>query len=66
MIFTLKYWHLSPSFHRTGFHDIGGVLKQLFGDEIDQTGPVGSVDDEGEVEGAYRPTGHPGVCGLLR
>lgn len=37
-------------------------MKQLFGEEINKTGPVGGMDEEGEMEGAYRPTGHPGVC----
>jgi hypothetical protein len=40
-------------------------MKQIFGDEIEKTGPVGGVDEEGEINGAYRPTGHPAVCGLL-
>lgn len=37
-------------------------MKKLFGEEIDKTSPVGGMDEEGEMEGAYRPTGHPGVC----
>jgi len=45
----------------TGFLKIRGVMKQLFGEEIDKTGPVGGMDEEGEMEGAYRPTGHPGL-----
>lgn len=50
--------------HRTGFLHIRGVMKKLFGDEVDKTGPVYGVDEEGEIQGAYRPTGHPGVSGF--
>ena len=60
-----KSWHLFSSLHRTGFLRIRGIMQQLFGEEIDKTGPVGGVDEEGEINGAYRPTGHPGVCSLL-
>ena len=32
------------------------------GDEIiEKTGPVYGLDEEGELRGSYRPSGHPGV-----
>jgi hypothetical protein len=37
-------------------------MRGLFGDEvIDQTSVVWGTDDEGELNGSYRPSGHPGV-----
>jgi hypothetical protein len=37
-------------------------MRSLFGDEvIDQTSVVWGTDDEGELNGSYRPSGHPGV-----
>ncbi|KAJ3784256.1 FAD/NAD-P-binding domain-containing protein [Lentinula aff. detonsa] len=45
----------------TGFVNIRTVMKEIFGDAIDKAGPVGGVDEEGEVKGAYRSTGHPGL-----
>jgi hypothetical protein len=42
----------------------------MFGREtIERAGPIWGLDDEGELRGVYRPSGHPGVrfwlCGLL-
>jgi len=37
-------------------------MKKLFGEEtIERTGPVWGLDDEGELRGCYRPSGHPGL-----
>ena len=36
--------------------------RKVFGDaNIDRTGPVYGLDAEGELQGSYRRTGHPGV-----
>jgi hypothetical protein len=52
---------------RTGYHSIRDAMKSVFGEEtIEQTGPVWGLDHEGEVRGCYRPSGHPGVCFILR
>ncbi|KAJ3809772.1 FAD/NAD-P-binding domain-containing protein [Lentinula aff. lateritia] len=45
----------------TGFFNIQSVMKGIFGEIIDKAGPVGGVDEEGEMKGAYRPTGYPGL-----
>ncbi|KAF8830908.1 hypothetical protein HHX47_DHR1000063 [Lentinula edodes] len=45
----------------TGFVNIQSVMKGIFGEIIDKAGPVGGVDEEGEMKGAYRPTGYPGL-----
>ncbi|KAJ4478382.1 FAD/NAD-P-binding domain-containing protein [Lentinula aciculospora] len=45
----------------TGFVNIRTVMKGIFGDAIDKSGPAGGVDEEGEMNGAYRPTGRPGL-----
>ncbi len=29
---------------------------------IDKTDEVFGLDEEGEIKGSYRPSGHPGVC----
>lgn len=40
------------------------VNKQIFGTEvIDRTREVWGLDSEGEINGSYRPSGHPGVSG---
>ncbi|KAK7008195.1 hypothetical protein R3P38DRAFT_2791530 [Favolaschia claudopus] len=45
----------------TGYRSIRDTLRQIFGDEIiDQTSTVWGVDEEGELNGCYRPSGHPG------
>jgi hypothetical protein len=34
----------------------------MFGREtIERAGPIWGLDDEGELRGVYRPSGHPGV-----
>ncbi|KAJ7771546.1 FAD/NAD-P-binding domain-containing protein [Mycena metata] len=46
----------------TSFKSIRDKMRGLFGDEIiDQTSPVWGLDDEGEIRGCYRPSGHPGL-----
>lgn len=38
------------------------VNKEIFSAEVvDRTGEVWGLDSEGEVNGSYRPSGHPGV-----
>ena len=47
---------------RTGYEFMRDTMRPVFGDEtIDRTGPVWGLDEEGEVYGCYRPSGHPGV-----
>jgi hypothetical protein len=42
-------------------------MRGLFGDAvIDQTTTVWGVDEEGEINGCYRPSGYPGVSINLR
>ncbi|THG97872.1 hypothetical protein EW026_g4211 [Hermanssonia centrifuga] len=46
----------------TGYINIRETNKKLFGaDIIDQTSHVWGLDDEGELRGSYRPSGHPGL-----
>jgi len=46
----------------TGYLDPRQSLKEIFGaNAIDQTSPLWGLDDEGEIRGAYRPSGHPGI-----
>ncbi|KAJ7088473.1 FAD/NAD-P-binding domain-containing protein [Mycena belliarum] len=45
----------------TSYQSISDTMRPVFGDALmDQTGPVWGVDEEGEINGCYRPTGHPG------
>ena len=42
------------------------VASELIGkDVIGQTEEVYGLDEEGELRGSYRPSGHPGVCGIF-
>ncbi|KAK7058520.1 hypothetical protein VNI00_002154 [Paramarasmius palmivorus] len=51
----------------TGYENIREVTKKTFGAEaIDMTSEVWGLDEEGELRGSYRPTGHPGVSTKLR
>ncbi|KAJ7042124.1 dimethylaniline monooxygenase [Mycena alexandri] len=46
----------------TSFKSIRDKMRGIFGDAvIDQTDPVWGLDDEGEIRGCYRPSGHPGL-----
>ncbi|KAL0581363.1 hypothetical protein V5O48_000627 [Marasmius crinis-equi] len=46
----------------TGYENMRDDMKQTFGEEtIDMTGPVWGLDEEGELRGSYRQTGHPGL-----
>ncbi|KAJ3839609.1 FAD/NAD-P-binding domain-containing protein [Lentinula raphanica] len=45
----------------TGFVNIRTVMKEIFGDTLEKAGPAGGVDEEGEMKGAYRSTGQPGL-----
>lgn len=44
------------------------TLKEVFGPEIiARTSEIHGLDDEGELRGSYRPTGHPAVrCRIER
>ena len=51
---------------RTGYHNIRETNKQIFGPElVEQISEVHGLDEEGELRGTCRPTGHPGVRGNL-
>lgn len=40
-------------------------MKDTFGEEtIELTAPVWGLDEEGEIQGSYRPSGHPGVSNI--
>ncbi|KAI5119263.1 hypothetical protein M0805_007266 [Coniferiporia weirii] len=46
----------------TGYENIRPSMKKIFGAEIiDQTQDVWGLDEEGELKGCYRPSGHPGL-----
>ncbi|KAI0741575.1 FAD/NAD-P-binding domain-containing protein [Daedaleopsis nitida] len=46
----------------TGYYHMRETNTELLGkDVIDQTEPVYGLDEEGEIKGSYRPSGHPGL-----
>ncbi|KAJ7349008.1 hypothetical protein DFH08DRAFT_697838, partial [Mycena albidolilacea] len=46
----------------TSFKSIRDSMRDVFGDSIiDQTAPVWGLDEEGELRGVFRPSGHPGL-----
>lgn len=46
----------------TGYHYIRDTAKDTFGEEtIGRTSHVWGLDEEGELRGCYRPSGHPGL-----
>ncbi|KAJ6522510.1 FAD/NAD-P-binding domain-containing protein [Mycena vulgaris] len=46
----------------TSYENIRDTMRGLFGDAvIDQTSTVWGVDEEGEINGCYGPSGHPGL-----
>ncbi|KAJ7433671.1 FAD/NAD-P-binding domain-containing protein [Mycena galericulata] len=46
----------------TSYESIRETMRRLFGDAtIDQTSIVWGTDEEGEINGCYRPSGHPGL-----
>ncbi|KAJ7128740.1 FAD/NAD(P)-binding domain-containing protein [Mycena epipterygia] len=48
--------------YATSYHNIRDTLRGLFGAAtIDQTSVVWGIDEEGELNGSYRPSGHPGL-----
>jgi hypothetical protein len=50
---------------RTGYKPVRNDFRALFGAEvIDPTSEAWGLDEEGEIQGAYRPSGHPGVSYL--
>ena len=47
---------------RTGYINIKETARKIFGDEVvGQVGDVYGLDEEGELKGSFRPSGHPGV-----
>jgi hypothetical protein len=47
---------------RTGYQSGTVAWSSIFGrDVIERAGPVWGLDDEGELRGVYRPSGHPAV-----
>ncbi|KAG6868751.1 hypothetical protein C0993_011020 [Termitomyces sp. T159_Od127] len=45
----------------TGYHNIRESMKETFGEgTIERTSPIWGLDEEGELRGCYRPTGHSG------
>ncbi len=52
-------------FNRTGFQNTKPSMEKILGkDIIGKTKPVWGLDEEGEINGSYRPSGHPGVSKL--
>ena len=52
---------------RTGYRSMRDTSRKIFGDKtIDRTCEVYGLDEEGELRGSYRPTGHPGVSQAIR
>ncbi|KAJ7079457.1 FAD/NAD-P-binding domain-containing protein [Mycena belliarum] len=48
--------------YATSYQSIRDNMRALFSDEvIDQTDPLWGVDEEGEIRGCYRASGHPGL-----
>ncbi|KAI0750653.1 dimethylaniline monooxygenase (N-oxide-forming) [Daedaleopsis nitida] len=48
--------------YATGYINIRETNRALFGDKvIDQVKPIYGLDEEGEVKGSYRPSGHHGL-----
>ncbi|KAI0752533.1 FAD/NAD-P-binding domain-containing protein [Daedaleopsis nitida] len=48
--------------YATGYIHIRETNRELFGDEImDKVKPIYGLDEEGEIRGSYRPSGHPGL-----
>ncbi|KDQ15004.1 hypothetical protein BOTBODRAFT_32004 [Botryobasidium botryosum FD-172 SS1] len=46
----------------TGYKDIKDTVAKVFGEDVAAgTSPAWGLDDEGEVKGLARPTGHPGL-----
>lgn len=65
VIYSDDYSALNGARCRTGYGSPLEPLKEVFGPQIiEQAGPLWGTDDEGELRGIYRPTGHKGVCTL--
>ncbi|KAJ7484202.1 FAD/NAD-P-binding domain-containing protein [Mycena latifolia] len=48
--------------YATSYQNIRDNMRALFSDRvIDQTSPLWGIDDEGELRGCYRASGHPGL-----
>ena len=55
----------TTSLSSTGYSYIRETNIELLGEDvINQTEEVFGLDEEGEIEGSYRPCGYPGVCFL--
>ncbi|KAI9066764.1 FAD/NAD-P-binding domain-containing protein [Trametes sanguinea] len=54
--------HADAVIFATGFTHMREANRETFGKEvIDQTDEVYGLDEEGEIKGSYRPSGHPGL-----
>lgn len=52
--------------YATGFGDFKLALKKLFGDDVAaQTGPVWGINNEGEINGVWRGSGHRGLYVMM-
>ncbi|KAF8140899.1 hypothetical protein K438DRAFT_1993806 [Mycena galopus ATCC 62051] len=50
----------------TSYKNIRDTMREMFGDAvIEQTGAVWGVKKEGEINGCYGPSGHPGPAQAL-
>lgn len=46
----------------TGYHGVAETARRIVGDDIvANCGPIWGLDDEGELQGVWRPTGQPGL-----
>ena len=52
----------SSPYHSTGHQNMRESNVEMLGEEVmSKTGPVFGLDEEGELNGSYRPCGHPGA-----
>ncbi|KAK0454074.1 FAD/NAD-P-binding domain-containing protein [Desarmillaria tabescens] len=48
--------------YATGYHNIRDSLKNVFGGVItERVGQIWGLDEEGELNGCFKPSGHPGL-----
>lgn len=60
---TSCYTTLTLEKHRTGYVRMREANAEILGSDVmDQVDQVYGLDDEGELNGSYRPSGYPGVC----
>ena len=50
----------------TGYEYISEFMRKTFGaDVMANVSDAWGLDEEGEIRGIFRPTGHPGVCTVV-